>query len=559
MKTDITTYNYDFMVSSVISSDGMGNHTILALFNNQAYHTPSISLKLVDEAYIRYKYNLTDISVTVTNHPLPMTATENRMFSVLSAQTQFEVMQGLILALSFLAGSFAVLAVKERITKGKHLQRLSGVRASVFWLSYFITDYTIYLVSSFLMVLAFIIHNEEGLSNENQPFYLSVGFIIHGLAILPCVYALSFVFTTPSTAYARLCLYVLVIGVATFITDQITSVKELGLLDKNRILKPIFGLFVPVYDLGKIGKNLITNFEGNRICQKYSNACEMDSPPEQILACCKGKIKIFFITIYTYFIFIEKCGNNCIPFEKNYFSLDEPGIGIYALYLLASSLFYIIILALIEMNLTRTLENWINYVKFKFTYVLKPKKNFGNQIDFPDNDVVAENQRIIKLDPTKDGQINSLIVRNLKKKYGDFVAVDGISYCVEKGECFGMLGVNGAGKTTTFKMITGDESITSGEIFVNRLSIKKNLREAQQEMGYCPQFDAMLDDLTGRETLTMYSRLRGIKESDIESQIEELSHLLYFEMHVDKLVKEYSGGNKRKLSTAIVSYLLLSF
>lgn len=103
MKTDITTYNYDFMVSSVISSDGMGNHTILALFNNQAYHTPSISLKLVDEAYIRYKYNLTDISVTVTNHPLPMTATENRMFSVLSAQTQFEVMQGLILALSFLA------------------------------------------------------------------------------------------------------------------------------------------------------------------------------------------------------------------------------------------------------------------------------------------------------------------------------------------------------------------------------------------------------------------------------------------------------------------------
>ena len=177
-----------------------------------------------------------------------------------------------------------------------------------------------------------------------------------------------------------------------------------------------------------------------------------------------------------------------------------------------------------------------------------------------DDDVLEERKRIsamnLKLGEKKSkNEINCspLVVQNLVKQYGKFVAVKGITYGVNRSECFGMLGVNGAGKTTTFKMITGDETITRGDIFVNGMNLRHSLHLIQQEMGYCPQFDAVLEDLTGRETLRMYCRLRGITESQIDAQINELSQLLYFDMHLDKLVGKYSGGNKRKLSTAIVN------
>ena len=70
-------------------------------------------------------------------------------------------------------------------------------------------------------------------------------------------------------------------------------------------------------------------------------------------------------------------------------------------------------------------------------------------------------------------------------------------------------------------------------------------------MGYCPQFDALIDQMTGRETLRMFARLRGLRKNTIEDCIEELLQLLDISKHADKQTREYSGGNKRKLSTAI--------
>ena len=84
------------------------------------------------------------------------------------------------------------------------------------------------------------------------------------------------------------------------------------------------------------------------------------------------------------------------------------------------------------------------------------------------------------------------------------------------GQCFGLLGVNGAGKTTTFKMITGDTQVTSGSAYVNGFSILKDMKRVSQSIGYCPQFDALNDLLTGEEHLAFYARLRGVPEEDIK-------------------------------------------
>ncbi|XP_048270251.1 phospholipid-transporting ATPase ABCA3-like, partial [Bombus terrestris] len=290
ISSPISVYNYQYMISAIISQNSTTNITTLTgLFNNQAFHTPSIALKYIDEAYIRYVYGQSNLSITVTNLPLPLLTVDNLKMSVMTNQTQFQVMQGLILAISFLVGSFAVLAVKERVTMAKHIQKLSGVRVSVYWLSYFLTDYVFYLLSSCLMVIAFVIYKENGLYQDKQPFYLALGFVLHGFAILPCVYALSFMFNAPATAYARICLYVTVLGIASILSDQITSIKALDLLNTNRILKPILSLFVPVYDLGKVAANLMQNYDTNKACNMdgVQFLCSLATTPEFVIPCCK--------------------------------------------------------------------------------------------------------------------------------------------------------------------------------------------------------------------------------------------------------------------------------
>uniref|UniRef100_A0A4W5MUY1 P-type phospholipid transporter n=1 Tax=Hucho hucho TaxID=62062 RepID=A0A4W5MUY1_9TELE len=127
-------------------------------------------------------------------------------------------------------------------------------------------------------------------------------------------------------------------------------------------------------------------------------------------------------------------------------------------------------------------------------------------------------------------------------------AVDRVCLGVPAAECFGLLGINGAGKTTTFKMLTGDIAVSGGEAFLNGYSIRTEMRDVHQNMGYCPQFDALNDLLTGREHLEFYARLRGVPEKEVaEWGIQKLGLVKYS----NKSAGTYSGGNKRKLSTAM--------
>ena len=206
---------------------------------------------------------------------------------------------------------------------------------------------------------------------------------------------------------------------------------------------------------------------------------------------------------------------------------------------------------MVEHNVIRNTKNLF----LRFCLYLNKRFKSGKGLSSEktiDSDVKLESERIDKTDLKKLFETDALVIRKLTKYYEDFCAVDHISYGVKKGECFGLLGVNGAGKTTTFKMITCDETITGGDIYVNGFNVKDSIEEAQKQMGYCPQFDGLLEQLTGKETLTLFCRLRGIKESNISVQIKYLSKLLYFDMHINQLVMNYSGGTKRKLSTAVV-------
>jgi ATP-binding cassette subfamily A (ABC1) protein 3 len=186
-------------------------------------------------------------------------------------------------------------------------------------------------------------------------------------------------------------------------------------------------------------------------------------------------------------------------------------------------------------------------LKNRFTYFgILPQ----TEDDEMDSDVQAEKQRVEHMGEYEI-KANNLVIRNMTKFYKKFLAVNQISVGVDKSECFGLLGVNGAGKTSSFKMLTGDVSISSGSAWVKGISLLTDMNEVHKRIGYCPQFDGLLEELTGRETLRLIALLRGVPEFEIERISLKLAQDLNFLKHIDKQIKDYSGGNKRKLSTAL--------
>ena len=140
--------------------------------------------------------------------------------------------------------------------------------------------------------------------------------------------------------------------------------------------------------------------------------------------------------------------------------------------------------------------------------------------------------------------------KGLTKRYGDFVAVDGIDFQVNKGESFGFLGPNGAGKSTTMRIIAATLTRTSGDITVLGKDPEKFGPEIKAHLGVVPQADNLDNALTVQENLYIYGRYFGLSKSFIRGKIEEL---LDFAQLVEKRnvkVDDLSGGMKRRLTIA---------
>ncbi|XP_078202972.1 phospholipid-transporting ATPase ABCA3-like [Callithrix jacchus] len=169
-------------------------------------------------------------------------------------------------------------------------------------------------------------------------------------------------------------------------------------------------------------------------------------------------------------------------------------------------------------------------------------------------DEAVQNKRKRILEQPQELLNSTVLIKELIKIYFKslaILAVKNISLAIQNGECFGLLGYNGAGKTTTFQILTGEESPTSGDVFIDGFSITKDILQVRSRIGYCPQFDALLEYMTAQEIMVMYARIWGVSEPQIGLYVNKWLNSLDLESHADKLICTYSGGNKRRLSTAI--------
>lgn len=141
-------------------------------------------------------------------------------------------------------------------------------------------------------------------------------------------------------------------------------------------------------------------------------------------------------------------------------------------------------------------------------------------------------------------------VKNVTKKFEDFVAVDDISFSVREGEIFAFLGPNGAGKTTSIKMLTTLLEPTSGSIILNNHNVVLEPDATRKSFGIVFQDPSLDNDLTAMENMQFHAVLYGVKSDISKSRIEELLKLVELWDRKDDLVKEYSGGMKRRLEIA---------
>lgn len=149
-----------------------------------------------------------------------------------------------------------------------------------------------------------------------------------------------------------------------------------------------------------------------------------------------------------------------------------------------------------------------------------------------------------------DGE-NVIEVEHLVKAFGDFRAVDDISFTVRKGEIFGFLGANGAGKTTAMHMLTGLNQPTSGTGRVVGYDVRTEYEQIKRHIGYMSQKFSLYEDLTVAENIRLFAGIYGMKDEEIRHKTDELLKRLHFSEHRDTLVTSLPLGWKQKLAFSV--------
>uniref|UniRef100_A0AAQ4RWK1 ABC transporter domain-containing protein n=1 Tax=Gasterosteus aculeatus aculeatus TaxID=481459 RepID=A0AAQ4RWK1_GASAC len=496
---DLTRRNVtDFLVKTFKRSGKTSVDAFLFLclqvwFNNNAWHGMASFLGVANNAILRGNLpagqDPSQYGISVYNHPLNLTKDQLSSAALATSSTDVVVSICVIFAMSFIPASFVLFLIQERVNKAKHLQFVSGVNPAVYWLANFAWDMCNYFVPCLIVIFIFLCFQQKAyVSPPNLPALILLLFF-YGWAITPMMYPASFIFSVPSTAYVVLTCINLFIGINGSIATFVLELFDDDNVSRiNDIVKNVLLIF-PHFCLGR---GLI------------------DMAQNQAMA-----------TLFSGF------GEDRF---KDPLSWKMVGKNICAMSIQGVVMFTITIL-----------------IQYKFFCKLISGKSLSSEEE--DIDVAQERKRLYEGKAQKD----LLRICDLTKRVrvccplSNKVCIPPFCLC----QCFGLLGINGAGKTTTFKMLTGDIPVSSGEAFLNGYSIRTEMRNVHQNMGYCPQFDAIDELLTGREHLEFYARLRGVPEKEVAMVAEWGIQKLGLIKYSSKSAGTYSGGNKRKLSTAI--------
>lgn len=402
-----------------------------------------------------------------------------------------------VIAMCFVPGTFVVFVVRERQLKQKHQQLISGISLAAYWTTTFVWDLAMYISTSIICLVLIAAFDVEVYTGSTEVFGgIILVFLMYGLSVIPFTYVLSFVFKEHSAAQNTLILVNLLLGagltIASYVLDLIEDTQEV-----NEQLIFLYRIF-PGFCLGD-GLLKTATLDITNMLLEFQGDDEMQVFDWDVLGANLVYMGIEFVVFSVMVVAIEvalAAGCHCKGANANYTEAKE------ALYT-------------------------------------------------DDVDVEAERQRVESGNATED----VIVLKGVRKIYpttqGPKVAVRNLSVGIPSGECFGLLGINGAGKTTTLSMLSAEFQPTKGSIAIAGHDIVQTPAEVKRLVGFCPQFDAIFDLLTGEEHLRMYGTIKGLTSEQLDVAVPNLVQQLGLQAHAKRQAGGYSGGNKRKLSVAI--------
>lgn len=464
-------------------------------------------MNVIDNALLRARSGKATASIKVINKPLPFTKTQ---LQIIDDSKALITSIFIIIGYAFVPAAVMGYVVLEK-EKVKHQQFVSGVGPISYWAAMFAFDMTTFMVPMFATVALIQLFGVESFADPEVLGAIVVVLFGFALSVMPFTYLMSHLFSKHTTAQNVALLFNLMTGLVLMITSFVLDVLETT-QDANVYLKYVWRLF-PGFCLGDSFLNLSVR---------------------GILAA-----------------FVE-------DFDQSPYQWDVTGINLIYLYVGA----VIFMVAAVGVDIVKSkpsLWTWGSKLSVGGDANDLAVNNNTAELNV-DEDVAAERERVAQMiqgltsstpAEVKKEALDTVTIVGLRKEYGKKTAVKNVTLGIKKGECFGYLGINGAGKTSTMKCLTGDVYPTKGTAFVGGYDIMSQSSEVRQLIGYCPQFDALLDLLTVREHLEMYASIKGVPKEHVERVIQNHMQEMTLIEFENKMAKTLSGGNKRKLSVAI--------
>ena len=549
---------------TINANTGAHQYDVVQVVNGRARQSPmmyaSVFMKqILEKAGIEFDY---------THYPLP-TTNDNRSNS--KALNNFCLVFFVSIAFSLIPANFISSIVSERINNSKHLMRISGVSIFAYWLINFLFELIKYYFTAGLCLLILW-------AFDFIPDYFYISYLLYGPPMIIITYLTSFFFSSEAVAQNFLILFNLVFG-----SLGSTVVIMLRAIDKSTHAAKIAAYIiriVPSFAFG-YGYNLLLN--GKLILFIDYSIGYLTKPKSVYISLEYAGSDALYLGV-TFFVYII----GIIIIEYNAYRVEEVNDN-----LLSQGE---------DKQLDKQVEkeikkaNKMENIELDEDDICFNNKNNGNAKlnteknnlieieDITNKDIVLNiNDKNKNKDFSTDNKTKEVLnsaneqildqgnykginkddyavrIKNMQKIYNNgcniiskpTMGVKNISFTVNYGECFGLLGLNGAGKTTIFKAITEEHSPTHGSIYINGLNLTKNFDRVKLMFGYCPQFDAIFPYMSVYENLEFYSRIKGVAPEKLQEIIQAMIESMTLTKYTNKLAGRLSGGNKRKLSVAI--------
>ncbi|XP_077287135.1 phospholipid-transporting ATPase ABCA3-like isoform X2 [Arctopsyche grandis] len=507
---NISQYKDNMLVSLSFSKD-----KYLGLYSISVYHTLPVVINLITNIMaaeeLDFDKNRDYPFITTINDPIVkdhhLKILENSVRPT-SLTMLWSILTGL--GWSILLTIFISYPIEEHISHARKLQLITGITPFYYWMVTLFHDFCIAMI--FMCTLGFLAFDPYGMFTSDIYVPLIILQFLYILAGLSFIYAMSFIMKNSVSQYVYFMMIGLMSSCFSVITYGLVSLKQ-----DNKfaiLIERFFPTFSFDYALIKVAhiarermlckKSYDLGFNLNHNLTLSEDICCDKSESGE----CKG-----------------------LP---NYYTDEDFGI--------ITEIIMLVIMFIILMIFVLSVEYQCFKIFKEYIFAKKNSRPIVNGVNSP-IDGIGE-QVLLAVDKVYK-TYNKILPRK------DVLAIHKLNLQLQRGECFGLIGVNGAGKTTTFKMLTGTTMPSNGTISIKNHCLKNNRKQYLRLLSYCPQFDAFGEYLTARESLNLFCMLRKVPKSVRKDKIFNMLELAGLEPYADIPSHQYSGGNKRKLSLAI--------